>query len=105
MAAEIANSSTVHYELLNTRPLDPLQPQGSLLGSLSGWLTWQYIVTALLAVVLYDQGNQQPTPGVHGILSHLADMANSNVHQKKGLYCGTCSQDPAHGTIPTSIGP
>jgi hypothetical protein len=58
MAAEIANISIAQYELRQTWASDPSQSQGTIFESLRGWSTWQYIVTFLFAVVLYDQGSQ-----------------------------------------------
>jgi len=59
MAAEIANISVAQYELREKWPSSPSQSPGALLESFAGWSTWQYIVTFLLAVILYDQGSQQ----------------------------------------------
>lgn len=59
MAAEISNLSTSHAELLRAWPSNPSQHTVTLIQSLSGWSTWQYIVAFLLAVVFYDQGTQQ----------------------------------------------
>jgi len=70
MAAQILNTSNALPELPQTWPSDTSQSQGTLLGFFAGWSTWQYVVTFLLSVVVYDQGNQEYR--VHGIL-HPAD--------------------------------
>jgi C-22 sterol desaturase len=57
MAAEIANASSNQPELLQIWPFNTSQLQSALPGFLAGWFTWKYIVTFLLGVVVYDQGN------------------------------------------------
>lgn len=36
--------------------------------SVSGWAAWQYVVTILLGVIVYDQGN---TPQVPQVSEHV----------------------------------
>jgi C-22 sterol desaturase len=55
MAADISNSSILQFES-RTLLLKSSQRVESWLGSLAGWSTWQYVLTFLLAVVVYDQG-------------------------------------------------
>ncbi|CAG8222008.1 unnamed protein product [Penicillium salamii] len=55
MDAVISNFSEPHVELLQAWPSNPSQPSTSLLGTLSQWPTWQYVVSFLVAVMLYDQ--------------------------------------------------
>jgi len=57
MAAEIANASSNQPELLQIWPFNTSQLRSALPGFLAGWFTWKYIVTFLLSVVVYDQGN------------------------------------------------
>ena len=59
MAAEMVNTSRAQPELPQTWTFSTSQLQGSLPGFLAGWSTWQYVVTFLLGVVVYDQGNQE----------------------------------------------
>lgn len=58
MVAETVNISGVQSELPQTWSLNTSQSQGVLPNFLVGWSTWQYIVTFLLGVVVYDQGNR-----------------------------------------------
>lgn len=58
MAAEIVNTST-QPEPTQAWPNSTFQSQGALLGFLAKWSTWQYVVTFLLSIVVYDQGNQE----------------------------------------------
>ncbi|CAG8382831.1 unnamed protein product [Penicillium salamii] len=55
MDAVISNFSEPHVELLQAWPSNPSQPSTSLFGTLSQWSTWQYVVSFLVSVVLYDQ--------------------------------------------------
>ncbi|KAK1772070.1 cytochrome P450 61 [Phialemonium atrogriseum] len=56
MAAEEINTSSAQPELLQTWPFSTSQFQdGALPGFLTGWSTWQVVVTFLLGVVVYDQ--------------------------------------------------
>jgi hypothetical protein len=57
MAADISNCSIPQLES-RTLLLHSSQQARSWLDSLAGWSTWQYVVTFLLAVVVYDQGNK-----------------------------------------------
>ncbi|KAI1980570.1 hypothetical protein LOZ53_000546 [Ophidiomyces ophidiicola] len=52
--AEVFNASSSQPELPQTWPFT-LQLQGTLSHALAGWSAWQYIVTFLLALVVYDQ--------------------------------------------------
>ncbi|OGE52055.1 hypothetical protein PENARI_c011G05232 [Penicillium arizonense] len=54
MAADISNCSIPQLES-RTLLLHSSQQARSWLDSLAGWSTWQYVVTFLLAVVVYDQ--------------------------------------------------
>lgn len=58
MTVEMVNTSIAHHEPLQIWPSDPVQLRESVLGPLLGWHTWQYAVTFLLAIVVYDQGKQ-----------------------------------------------
>ncbi|KAJ5138761.1 Cytochrome P450 [Penicillium bovifimosum] len=55
MAAEVANISIAQHDPLQIWPSEPFQFQSSLPRFLASWSTWQYVVTAILAVVVYDQ--------------------------------------------------
>lgn len=53
------NSSNVQPELSQAwTPSSPLitSKLGTLLSLLGGWATWQYVVTLVLSLVVYDQG-------------------------------------------------
>jgi C-22 sterol desaturase len=58
MAVEFVSNSSAQHELPQTWPTGPSNFEGILPSALIGWSTWQYIVTFLLGVVVYDQGTQ-----------------------------------------------
>lgn len=58
MAAEIVNTST-QPEPAQAWPNNTSHSHGVLLDFLANWSTWQYVVTFLLSIVVYDQGNQE----------------------------------------------
>lgn len=59
MAAEMANISIAQHESPQTWPFDPAGFHNSLLSFLMGWSVWQYMLTFILTVVLYDQGKAE----------------------------------------------
>ena len=63
-----------------------------------GWSTWQYAVTFVLGVIVYDQGKKRCLISVTTQLTFDA----SDVHQAKGLHRWSCVQDPTHGPVPSS---
>lgn len=50
--------------------------EGVLPGFTAEWSSWQYMVTFLLGLVVYDQGNEQSA----GRTSHPEDADNSSLH-------------------------
>ncbi|KAE8386079.1 cytochrome P450 [Aspergillus alliaceus] len=52
---EIVNATGAQPGLQQTWPASTSQLQGVLPGFLGGWSTWQYIVTVLVGMVVYDQ--------------------------------------------------
>lgn len=65
MKSEILNTSGVRLEPPKTW-VSPGISQSSLYGAIpdwfAGWSSWQYILTILLGVILYDQGQQKGYP-------------------------------------------
>ena len=57
MSAIMVNMSSAQPELPQTWPSSTSQVQAALPAFLAGCSTWQYAVTFLLSVVIYDQGN------------------------------------------------
>lgn len=55
MAAHIVNTSS-SYVLPQTWPSTTPQLKGALSQFLAGWSTWQYVLTFILGMVVYDQG-------------------------------------------------
>ncbi|KAJ5664332.1 Cytochrome P450 61 [Penicillium longicatenatum] len=55
MAVEFVSNSSAQHEPPQTWPTGPSIFEGVLPKTLVGWSTWQYIVTFLLGVVVYDQ--------------------------------------------------
>ena len=58
MAAEIVNTS-IQPKPMPAWPNNSSQSQGALLGFFAKWSTLQYVITFLLSIVVYDQGNQE----------------------------------------------
>ncbi|CAD0097848.1 unnamed protein product [Aureobasidium mustum] len=62
MAASIDNSSELvsnwHTGIVNGSDFQPALSQSLLPAVLAGWSMWQYILTFLLGVIVYDQGKQ-----------------------------------------------
>lgn len=56
MTVDMTNGSNAQFGLPETWPPSSSQFHGSISALLAGWSTWQYVVTFLLGVVLYDQG-------------------------------------------------
>lgn len=54
MSAVVGNSTELPLaaQLL---PSFAIQAQQSLLAAITGWSTWQYLVTAVIGIVTYDQ--------------------------------------------------
>ena len=96
MAAEIFNASSIQHELPQISPSSTSQLQSAVKGFLAGWSTWQYVVTFLLGVVVYDQGDQKPR--FHKIF-RPADSPPSHVYQAKGFDRRTAIQNPTHGPV------
>lgn len=59
MAAEIVNASSPELTLPKIWPFNTSQLHGALPRFVAGWSTWQYVVSFLVGVVVYDQGNQE----------------------------------------------
>jgi hypothetical protein len=59
MAASNVNATpSAQPERPQTWPFSTSDLQCTLPGFLAGWSTWQYVLTVLLGVVVYDQGKQ-----------------------------------------------
>jgi C-22 sterol desaturase len=56
MDALVFNSSVAQPELSQTWPSTTPQSRNTLLDIVAGWHAWQYVVTFLLSVIVYDQG-------------------------------------------------
>lgn len=59
MASEIANISSAWPESSRTQHHGTSQLQNTLPDMFSGWSTWQYIMTILVGLIVYDQGNYE----------------------------------------------
>jgi C-22 sterol desaturase len=62
--AAMLNTSSAQIEVPQTWPFRTSQLQAVLPNFVAGWSTWQYVVTFILGVVVYDQGNQHPATGI-----------------------------------------
>ena len=56
MAFEMANTSIAQNELPQIWPSNQPQSQSYLMASLMSFSVWQYAVTFLIAILVYDQG-------------------------------------------------
>lgn len=56
MASQIVKAFSAQSELPQMWHSNTTQWQGTLLNVTAGWSTWQYVVTFLLGLVVYDQG-------------------------------------------------
>lgn len=99
MAFEMANISTVQNELRQIWPANHAQSQSYLLASLMSLSFWQYAVTIIIAILVYDQGKESFQYDENLL------MPFSDVHQTKRLYSWSSTQDSAHGPIYTSPAP
>lgn len=99
--AEIANISTAQYELFQTAVSNSSQSNITLSGALSGWSTWQYTITFLLAVVLYDQGIAS---GIN-FSDRLADMPLVMYIKRKGSIAGPALKIPLMGPFLQALDP
>ncbi len=110
MAADLANTSITPPELLEGGPGWPSGSlrwplQGSLARFAAEWSAWQYVVTLLLGLVVYDQSkspwsrglgtNTKPDP----VRTQLTPSFFSHVPPPKGLYLWPSVQNSAHGTF------
>lgn len=57
MATEIFNTTSAQPESPQSWAYKTSQLQGALPDFLAEWSAWQYVVTFLVGLVLYDQGN------------------------------------------------
>ncbi|PQE27852.1 Cytochrome P450 protein [Rutstroemia sp. NJR-2017a BBW] len=55
MSAQVFNSSVAQPELSQTWPSTTPQSRNTLLDTVADWHAWQYVVTFLLGVIIYDQ--------------------------------------------------
>lgn len=105
MGTEMFNTSGVQLELSQTWVFSSIS-QSSLQRVMpdfcAGWSTWQYILTFVLGVVVYDQGQDELLPDT---LVSSAHNISSDVYQAKGLNCRAWIQDPSYGTIRSSPSP
>lgn len=97
MLPDIANNSSSH-ELAQPWRFSTSKLQDALPDFLLGWSTWQYLMTVLLGIVVYDQGTRKFRVGVLA----FTNAASSHVHQTKRFYCRTYVQDSSHGPISPS---
>lgn len=102
MAAIVNNLNTsAQPELPQTWALGTRQLQRTLPGLLAGWLTWQYVVTFLLGVVVYDQGNQDR---VHRISLQLTSSRVMYI-KRKGSIAGPPFKIPLMGPFIQALYP
>jgi hypothetical protein len=83
MGAQVFNSSMAQPELPQTWPSITSQSRNTLLDAVAGWHAWQYVVTFLIGVIIYDQGKYKPK--LYEILQ-IADTNSSYVYQTEGFY-------------------
>lgn len=65
------------------------------------WSHWQYILTFVLGVILYDQGKR----GLMARWLLLANNKSSDVYQAKGFYCRADFQNSTYGALHSSPSP
>jgi C-22 sterol desaturase len=56
MSVRVANASNAQAELAQTWPQSTFHLQSASPGFFAGWSAWQYVLTFLLGVLVYDQG-------------------------------------------------
>lgn len=101
MAADIVNTST-QPELAQTWPNNTSQSHGVLLDFLANWSTWQYVVTFLLSIVVYDQGNQECH--VRGYSTQLTPPLVMYI-KRKGAIAGPSFKIPLMGPFLQALHP
>lgn len=101
MAAEIVNTS-IQPEPTPAWPNNTSQSQGALLGFLAKWSTWQYVVTFLLSIVVYDQGNQECQ--VRGCFTKLTPPLVMYI-KRKGPIAGPSFKIPLMGPFLQALHP
>lgn len=104
MAAEIVDASNAQPRLPQTWHFDAFQLQSALLDFLAGCYTWQYVVTFLLGVVVYDQGNQE---GRVVVIDYFIQLTPSLVMyiKRKGPIAGPPFKIPLMGPFLQALHP
>lgn len=101
MAAEIVNTST-QPEPAQAWTNSTSQSHGVLMDFLANWSTWQYVVTFLLSIVVYDQGNQECQ--VRGYSTQLT-LSLVMYIRRKGPIAGPSFKIPLMGPFLQALHP
>ena len=110
MAAGLANTSTTPPALLEGAPGWPpgsvrWPMQNSFTGFTAEWSAWQYVVTLLLGLVVYDQGKSpwSRDKKLSPPRSDITDTLFSHVPSPEGFHPWPLFQNSAYGPLYTSI--